>query len=231
MIDGSSVLALVTARGGSKGLPGKNIRPVGGRPLIDFTVAAARGAACVDRVVLSTDDDAIARAAQAAGCEVPFRRPAELAGDEAQSIDVVLHALDQLAPIDLVVLLQPTSPLRTAADIDAACERLVRSASPACVTVAAVEQSPYWMYRVDEHHHLLPLLSAPADATRRQDLPPVYTLNGAVYVARTDWLRRSRSFVTAETVAHVMPRERSLDIDTLDDFETFARHLARQQQP
>jgi N-acylneuraminate cytidylyltransferase len=228
VIEGLSVLALITARGGSKGLPGKNIRPVSGRPLIDFTVAAARAATCVDRVVLSTDDEAIAQAAQAGGCEVPFRRPAELAGDDTRSIDVVLHALDQLAPVNLVVLLQPTSPLRSAADIDAVCDQLVRSGAPACVSVAPAEQSPYWMYRLGHSQRLLPLLEAPAQATRRQDLPAVYALNGAVYAARTAWLRESRSFVTAETVAHVMPRERSIDIDTLDDFETFARLLARQ---
>ena len=130
MIDGLSVLALVPARGGSKGLPGKNIRPAAGRPLLDYTVAAARSSACIDRVVLSSDDEAIMRVARASGCEVPFRRPAALATDEATSIDVVLHALDQLPPHDLVVLLQPTSPLRTAADIDGACRLLLQHDAP-----------------------------------------------------------------------------------------------------
>ena len=154
-------------------------------------------------------------------------RPAALAGDDATSIDVVLHALDSLPAYDLVVLLQPTSPARAAADIDATCAALLQHDAPACVSVVLVEQSPYWMYRLGSRQQLQPLLEAPACATRRQDLPAAYLLNGAVYVARTDWLRRHRSFVGPETVAHVMPRERSIDIDTLEDFEDFARSLGR----
>jgi N-acylneuraminate cytidylyltransferase len=225
VIAGLSVLALITARGGSKGLPGKNIRLAGGRPLIHYTIDAARGARTVDRVVLSSDDDAIIAAARAAGCEVPFRRPAHLATDEATSIDVVLHALDALPSHDLVVLLQPTSPLRTGADIDAACARLAACDAPSCVSVTLAEHSPYWMYALDAGHRLQPLLRA-AQATRRQDLPPAWRLNGAVYVARTAWLRRTRAFVGAGSVALEMPAARSLDIDTLDDFEHFSRMLS-----
>lgn len=227
MIGGLSVLALIAARGGSKGLPGKNIRPVHGRPLIDFTIGAARAARCVDRVVLSTDDETIAAAALAGGCEVPFMRPAALADDEARSIDVVLDALDRLPPHDMVVLLQPTSPARTAADIDDACAQLVRHGAPSCVSVTLADESPYWMFRLDEAMRLAPLLPAPVAASRRQDLPPVYVLNGAVYAARTEWLRRTGGFVGEGTVAHVMPRERSIDIDTLADFEAFAAQSAR----
>jgi CMP-N,N'-diacetyllegionaminic acid synthase len=230
VIDGLSVLALITARGGSKGLPGKNIRPVNGRPLLAFTVDAARAAQCVDRVVLSSDDDAIMQAALDCGCEVPFRRPAPLADDEARSIDVVLHALDLLPAHDLVVLLQPTSPRRVAADIDDACRHLVDQGAPACVSVTLAAQSPYWMFRLTPQQQLAPVIDAPVEATRRQDLPAIYTLNGAVYAARTQWLRNSRAFLTSETVAHVMPPERSIDIDTLDDFEAFARHLSGDQR-
>lgn len=225
MIEGLSVLGLVTARGGSKGLPGKNIRPVEGRPLIDFTITAARAARCVDRLVLSTDDDEIARVALGCGCEVPFRRPAHLSTDTAASIDVVLHALDQLPPFDVVVLLQPTSPGRSADDIDAACARLAQSGAPSCVSVCLAEQSPYWMYRLDGSDRLRPLLDESAGAQRRQDLPPVYVLNGAIYAARPNWLRQHRRFVGDGTVAHVMPAARSIDIDSLDDLERFARSL------
>lgn len=227
MIDGLSVLALITARGGSKGLPGKNIRLAHDRPLIDYTIAAARTARSVDRVVLSTDDDAIASVAAECGCEVPFRRPAELASDEARSIDVVLHALDQLAAHDLVVLLQPTSPARTAWDIDEACRQLVSRGAPSCVSVTAASQSPYWMYRLEDEGRLHPLLELPVAASRRQDLPPVYVLNGAIYVARTDWLRVHGAFVGPGSVAHVMPPERSIDIDTLDDFDRFVSITSR----
>ena len=226
MIGSLSVLALITARGGSKGLPGKNIRPVRGRPLLAYTVDAARGATAVDRVVLSSDDEAIMKVARDCGCEVPFKRPAHLATDEAGSIDVVLHALDELPGHDLVILLQPTSPMRTPADIDAACKQLLESGAQACVSVALAEQSPYWMYRVSDSQHLQPLLELPAGATRRQDLPPVYTLNGAIYVARNEWLRRSRTFVTTQTVAYRMPVERSIDIDTMDDLDRFTRLIS-----
>ena len=223
MIGSFSVLALIPARGGSKGLPGKNILSVNGRPLLAWTVEAALGSRCVDRTVISSDDDAILQAARACGCEVPFRRPAALATDSATSIDVALHALDSLPEHDIVVLLQPTSPLRSAADIDSACERLVDPHVSSCVSVCPVEQSPYWMYRLGADAILEPLLETPGSAARRQDLPLVYTLNGAVYAARTKWLRQSRSFVGSGTVAHVMPRERSIDIDTRDDFEAFRK--------
>ncbi len=227
MIEGLSVLALITARGGSKGLPGKNIRLAHGRPLIDYTIAAARAARSVDRVVLSTDDDTIASVAIECGCEVPFRRPADLASDEARSIDVVLHALGKLAAHDLVVLLQPTSPARTAEDIDDACRQLVSRSAPSCVSVTAATQSPYWMYRLGDAGCLHPLLELPAAASRRQDLPPIYVLNGAIYAARTDWLRTHGAFVGPGTVAHIMPPERSIDIDTLEDFDRFVSITSR----
>jgi CMP-N,N'-diacetyllegionaminic acid synthase len=226
VIAGRSVLAVIPARGGSKGLPGKNILPVNGRPLLAWTVDAAQGARCIDRVVLSSDDDAIIAVARTLGCEAPFRRPAELATDTANSIDVVLHALDMLPGFDIVVLLQPTSPLRTAGDIEEACSRLVASGAPACVSVCLSEHSPYWMFLLDDNQTLTPLVETPAGVTRRQELPPVYVLNGAIYVADTAWLRKSRAFVTRDTVAHVMPAERSIDIDTDRDLDAFMRTLA-----
>jgi CMP-N,N'-diacetyllegionaminic acid synthase len=223
MIGGRSVLALIPARGGSKGLPRKNILPVCGRPLLEWSVVAAKTSRFIDRVVLSSDDEAIIAAARACGCEAPFRRPHELASDTTPTIDVVLHALDALPGYDVVVLLQPTSPLRTAADIDAACERFAASGASACVSVSPAEQNPHWMYRLGDNQLLLPIVETSVEATRRQDLPKVYVLNGAIYVADATWLRRTRTFLTKETVAHVMPAERSLDIDTESDFQTFKR--------
>jgi CMP-N,N'-diacetyllegionaminic acid synthase len=222
MIGARKVMALIPARGGSKGLPRKNVLPVNGRPLLAFSVDAARGSRFVDRVVVSSDDDEIIAAALASGAEAPFHRPVPLASDTATSIDVALHALDQLPDCDMLVLLQPTSPARTAADIDAAFARLAAADAPACVSVSLVEQSPYWMYRLDDGGALHALLE-PAAHTRRQDLPPVYALNGAIYIADAAWLRRTRSFVTPETVAYVMPASRSLDIDTAADLEAFRK--------
>lgn len=211
-----AVLGLITARGGSRGLPGKNVLPLAGKPLIAWTIEAARAAARVDRVVLSTDDPTIADVARSHGCDVPFQRPQDLATDTAGSIDVVLHALDALPGHGVIVLLQPTSPLRAPADIDATLAPVLDGSAPACVSVTEAEQPPHWMYSLDAGRRLRPLLPK-TGATRRQDLPATYVLNGAVYAADASWLRGTRSFVTAETVAHVMPPERSVDIDTALD--------------
>jgi len=213
MIAGLSVLALIPARGGSKGVPRKNIREVGGRPLIAWTIEAAQRSAYIDRVVLSSEDPEIIETARRWGCEIPFARPAELAEDHTPGIDPVLHALSLLPGYDLVVLLQPTSPMRTTEDIDRCIERCVEEGKNACVSVTESAKSPYWMYRMRTDDTLAPILE-PTQGQRRQDLPVVYALNGAVYVARVPWLTENRTFVTPETVAYVMPPERSLDIDT-----------------
>ena len=213
MIEGRRVLGLVPARGGSRGVPGKNIVPLGGRPLIAWTAAAAAGSAWLDRVVLSSDDPTILAAGRDAGLEVPFTRPADLARDDTPAMDVVLHALDALdEPFDLLVLLQPTSPLRTAADIDACIERVVAGA-PCCVSVTEPSHSPAWMFTLgggDRLDRLIPEMALPA---RRQELPPVFALNGAVYVAEVSWLRRTRSFIADGTVGYAMPADRSVDLD------------------
>jgi N-acylneuraminate cytidylyltransferase len=221
----NKVLGLIPARGGSKGLPRKNVLNAGGKPLIAWTIEAARQSEVVGHTILSSDDDEIMKVAAAWGCSVPFRRPDELASDTASTMDVVMHALDQFPECEYVVLLQPTSPLRSAADINAAFGLMVESGAPSCVSVCEVDQSPYWMYRLGPEGKLAAVLQTPEGVTRRQDLPPIFTLNGAIYIARTDWLRRTGSFVNAETVGYRMPRERSIDIDTRDDFEVF-RNIA-----
>lgn len=219
MIGGEAVLAIITARGGSKGLPRKNLRNLGGRPLIAWSIRAAKLSNFVDRVVLSSEDEEIMRAARDLGCEVPFVRPAELATDEAPGIAPVIHALDSLPGYPWVVLLQPTSPLRRAEDIDACIRACADLRAPACVSVTLASDNPYWMYTFDDARRLRPLLGAERPPERRQDLPASYVLNGAVYVARSEWLLKSKDFLGASTVAHVMPPERSVDIDDQRDFE------------
>jgi CMP-N,N'-diacetyllegionaminic acid synthase len=221
MIRGKSVLAIITARGGSKGVPRKNIRTVGGKPLIAHTIDAARAAACVDRLVLSTDDAEIANAAARLGCEVPFMRAPDLATDTASSNDVILDALARCPGYDYFVLLQPTSPLRTAADIDACAEACVATGAPVCVSVTEVRESPFWMYRLGADRVLAPILP-PVAATRRQDLETLYALNGAVYFADCAWYIANKTFLGPSTTAHVMPAERSVDLDTEADFAYLA---------
>jgi N-acylneuraminate cytidylyltransferase len=187
--------------------------------LIAWTIAAGQASRYIDRLVLSSDDEAIICTAREHGCEAPFKRDANLSGDNKPSIDVVLDAVARCPGYDWIVLLQPTSPLRNAEDIDYALELCIERGAPACVSVTEAEQSPYWMYSLQDGR-LKPLLSAPA-VTRRQDLPPVYVLNGAVYVARVPWLVQNPGFLAAETVAYLMPATRSLDIDTEQDIRTF----------
>ena len=210
------VLALIPARGGSRGVTNKNVRVVGGRPLIAWTIRAARDAAGIDRVLVSTDDEAIASASRDAHAEVPFMRPAALATDDSAVVDTVVHALHALRLVDgyqpdLVMLLQPTSPLRTSADIDAAIDMQRRTRATAVVSVTAVTQHPGWMRRLDADGRLI---DAAAPAPQRQGLEPLVILNGAIYLVDTAHLLAARSFYAESTMAYVMPAERSLDIDT-----------------
>lgn len=230
MIAGKTVLAVIPARGGSKGVPRKNIRLFAGKPLLAWTIEAARASNYIDRLIVSSDDAEIIAAAVACGCEAPFVRPAALARDDTPGIDPVLHAIREVPGYDYVVLLQPTSPLRTAQDIDHCLERCHGGRVPACVSVAEVEKSPFWMHTLDEQGYLHPLIDDERASWPRQLLPKVYALNGAVYVAESRWLQATGTFVTSETVSYVMPKERSLDIDTEADCAYFAYHLASRQK-
>ncbi len=214
MIQGKTVLAVIPARGGSKGVPRKNIRVLAGRTLLEWTWRAAQGSRFLDRTILSSEDPEIIATMRSFGGEVPFVRPAELAQDNTPGIDPLLHALRTLPETyDLVVLLQPTCPLRTAADIDGAIQECVDRNAPACVSVGPVEKSPHWIFQMDSGARLIPLLPNADLTSRRQDLPDYVSLNGAVYVARPDWIIRTRRFETPETVAFRMSRENSMDID------------------
>ena len=213
MIDDKSVLAVILARGGSKGLPRKNVLDCAGKPLIAWTIEAGQAACYVDRLILSSDDDEIMRIAEDYGCEVPFQRPSELAQDDSTSMEALLHALGQLPEYDYVVLLQPTSPFRIAEDIDACIEKMHKEKAPACVSVTKTDKPPEWMYTLQSRDRLAPVLPKKDRVTRRQEAKPTYVLNGAVYVADTSWLYEHKSFLRKETMAYVMPSERAVDID------------------
>ncbi|MCP5437384.1 MAG: acylneuraminate cytidylyltransferase family protein [Chromatiaceae bacterium] len=225
MIDGLRVLAVVPARGGSKGLPRKNVLDLAGRPLITWTLAAARDSQYVDRCVVSTDDVEIAEVSRAHGGDVPFMRPAELAHDSADTFGAIRHAIEQLPGFDIVLILQPTSPLRTDADIDGTLVQMQAHAAPACVSVMEPAKSPYWCYRVNDDNRLVPLLDPAYSRMRRQDLPQTFALNGAVYAARVDWLLQHQNCLSEQTVAYAMPAERSVDIDTAFDLRLAELYL------
>ncbi|UWR35722.1 acylneuraminate cytidylyltransferase family protein (plasmid) [Sulfitobacter sp. W027] len=224
----SDVLAVITARGGSKGLPRKNVRPLGGLPLIAWTVRAALEASCVARVLVSTDDEEIAKAARDAGAEVPFMRPAELASDTAGSVEVLEHALEASGAHSVALLLQPTSPLRHAGHIDAAFAQMQAACAPGCVSVAPAPKPPWLMYSFKEGGQLKPFLQMPTGITRRQDFPPAYVLNGALYFVRSDVFANERSFMVTGTIGYEMSSQDSVDIDTLEDFVLAERLLSHQ---
>lgn len=213
MISKRSVLGLIPARGGSKGIKRKNLIPLGEKPLIAWTIDSAKKSGYLDQLIVSSDDDEIIEVARHYGCDAPFRRSSQLSTDKTPSMDVVRDALIRCPGFDYVVLLQPTSPLRTAQDIDRALECCVSSRAPACVSVCSVSENPHWMYTMGADQSLVPFLAS-AVPVRRQDLPKMFSLNGAIYIAETDWAVRSKSFVGPNTVGFEMPVERSVDIDT-----------------
>ena len=214
-----SVIALIPARGGSKGIPRKNLAPLAGKPLIAWTIEAALGSKNVRRVIVSTDDPEIAKVARQHGAEVPFLRPPDLAADEAGALGVALHALDWLGENageepEYLLLLQPTSPLRMTADIDAAIDLARTRGADAVLGVCEAEPHPFLARRVDESGVLSDFIPLAEKPVRRQDFPEAYVLNGALYLNRSASLRASRTFQPPGALALVMPRERSLDIDT-----------------
>jgi CMP-N,N'-diacetyllegionaminic acid synthase len=222
MINGKKVLAIIPARGGSKGIPRKNIKLLAGKPLIAWTIEEAKKSKYIDRLILSSEDAEIINVAKERGCEVPFVRPVELAKDDTPGIEPVLHAMNSLkVKYDYIVLLQPTSPMRLVADIDGCIEACIISKAPSCVSVTEVSQHPHWMYTIGTTGYLSPFIGQTHKTYCRQDLPQVYFLNGAVYVSESNVLEDCRSFVTTETKAYVMSKERSLDIDDDVDLKLF----------
>lgn len=231
MFSGLRILGLVPARGGSKGLPGKNIAPLAGRPLIAYTLEAARASRHLDRCVVSTDCEAIARVCRECGGDVPFLRPPELARDDTPTMPVVLHALAALGePYDAVLLLQPTSPLRTPADIDAAIEML--AADPSADSVISVvrvgDRHPSRMKTIRDGLLIDPPFVERFEGQRRQDLEEFYVRNGSIYLTRTSVLRDQQSFKGHRCLAFVMPEERSVNIDERVDL-LLAAVLLREQ--
>lgn len=221
-------LAVIPARGGSKGVPRKNIRDLAGKPLIAWTIEEARKSKYITRVILSSEDEEIIKVAKNYGCEVPFVRPQELAADDTPGINPVLHAIEQCPGYDYVVLLQPTSPLRTVKDIDGAIEHLLVNRAKFSVSVVEPSQNPYWMYELNKNEMIKPLLEGKNNAIRRQELPKVFSLNGAIYIANVNLLKATKSFLTDETIGFQMSPKHSQDIDTELDFsicELIKKHL------
>ncbi len=217
-------LGLIPARGGSKEVPRKNIRPLAGKPLIVYTIEAALQSQHRLRVVVSTDDQAIAETARAAGADAPFLRPPELARDETPMLPVLQHAIKYLKQEEgyypnMVILLQPTSPLRTTEHIDQAIELFLETRANSVVSLCKVEHSPYWMKIIDVEGRVSSFVKSNKEYIRRQDLPKVYRLNGAIFVTEPDIIMNEGRVLGDDTRAYIMEPEDSIDVDTELDFE------------
>jgi CMP-N,N'-diacetyllegionaminic acid synthase len=221
----AKVLAVIPARGGSKGLPGKNIRPFAGLPLIAHSILCAKMCPGVSRVIVSTDSDAIAARALEYGAEVPFRRPAELAGDTAAMWPVIKHALNESETVfkesyDAVVLLDPTSPARLPTDIAAALSTLASDDQcDGVIGVSEPEFSPYWHCVVEENGYMRDLFPTAKMFERRQDVPTAYCINASLYVWTRSLVLESDNWRSGRLRMHIVPAIRAIHIDELHQFE------------
>ncbi len=225
------VLGLIPARGGSKGIPRKNIRLLGGKPLLQYTIEAAHSARLLDRAVLSTDDPEIAEVGRRCGIEVPFERPAELAGDATPTLPVVQHALRWLEArgetFDAICILQPTSPLRSLGVIDGCIELLERERVDTVMTVLPVpaEHNPHWVFFRNPEGLLHLATGERAPIPRRQDLPPAFHREGSVYVTRRDVVLVGEAILGERVMGYPLDPERSVNLDDRKDWERAERLL------
>ncbi len=217
------ILGVVPARGGSKGILRKNIRPLAGQPLIAYTIRAACDCRLIAEVVVSTDDEETREIALALGAQAPFLRPAELAGDTALAIPTIQHAVREMEvlrkrPYDFVVMLQPTTPLRTAEDLTSSLTQLIESNADGIISVVSVDNWHPMKMKKFVGDRLLDYEKPPVENPPRQILPPVYMVNGAIYATRRDVLMEGNTFQGKYCLGYAMPAERSVNIDGELDF-------------
>ena len=213
------ILAIIPDRGGSKGVPDKNIKPIGNKPLIAWTVGNALKAKGIDRVIVTTDSPEIAQISKNFGAEVPFLRPQEIARDDTPGIVPIIHATQWLIDhedylADFVVCLQPTSPFRSGEDIDQAIDLAKEKEADSVVSITLLDHNPNWMLYMDGEGRLADFIPGGTSVKSRQEMEPVYELNGAIYLIRTKILLEQKTFFIDNVYGYIMPRERSIDIDT-----------------
>lgn len=222
MFNDKTILAIIPARGGSKSVPGKNLRMFNGKSLLAHAIETALSSTLIDKVIVSSEDEEILSHARAINPAVPFLRPHELAQDDSKTSDVVLHALENFPNYDYMMLLQVTSPLRCLIDINECLKFCLQNKANACASVTQTNKSPHWMFTIEEDKQTLTPIMNQAKFPlphRRQLCQRFYILNGAIYIAQSAWFIQRKTFINEETIAYVMPQERSLDIDTEFDFK------------
>jgi len=227
------MLAIIPARGGSKGLPRKNILPLLEKPLIGYTIDAALKSDFVSRVIVSTDDSEIAEIASRLGAEIPFMRPVELAQDASSAIDVYVYTIDRLqeqakTAIHEFMVLQPTSPLRTCEDIDRAVEIFRDTQADSVISVTESAHPPVWAKKISPEGILTEYFPEYASNKNRQEIESAYMPNGAIFIFKYALLKEFRHYYSDKTYPYIMPARRSVDIDTQLDFD-FAEFLLRQE--
>ncbi len=223
MIDNKKILAVIPARGGSKRLLRKNVLDLGGKPLIGWTINAALRCTYIDRVIVSTEDSEIAKIATVFGADIPFLRPKKMAEDDTSTVDLVLGLLDKVEEknsyYDYIIVLQPTSPLRTTEHIEAAFEQLIKYNQSAIVSVCHTEHHPFWCNTLNKDRSMSSFLQNDMHNVRSQNLPDYYRLNGAIYICDINKLKTEKTFLLSrDCMAFIMENKSSIDIDTIDDF-------------
>ena len=228
MFDNRKILAIIPARGGSKGIPHKNIIDLCGKPLISYTIEAGLKSKYIDYLMVSTDDEEIADISRSFGAEIPFLRPAELASDTSKTINAILHAIRSLEPMgktfDSLVLLQPTQPLRTTDDIDSAIKKYYENGEESLVSVSEVDDHPI-LIRTIEDDRLKNLLSG-SSTCRRQDMPRYYRINGCIYINSIKDIGETTSF-NDNRVPFIMEKDHSVDIDEICDLQMAEYYIKR----
>ncbi len=226
------ILFLITARGGSKGVPQKNIREIAGLPLIAYKIISAQKCGYDGRIIVSTDDTEIAEIARNYGAEVPFIRPDYLASDTASSLDVVEHALNWLdnndeRTYDYICLLEPSSPFASPIDLHNALEIIINNNADTLLGMKEVDVSKKFIWSLDDNGGLSNFYKAiyADNKIRRQDQKPEYTMNGCMYIARTSYFRENKSFHSINSLPYIMPEEKSTEIDDLNQYN-YAKYCA-----
>lgn len=216
-----NICTIITARGGSKGIPRKNIKPLNGKPIIAYSIEPSLNCDLINNTYVTTEDEEISEVSKKIGAEV-IDRPKELAEDTSSSVDVVLHSLEYLEEQgnlpDFFILLQPTSPLRTQKDIENAIELFIENDCDALISVCELDHSSMLSLSL-ENDFLVPNCSETFLKTRRQELPTYYSPNGAIYITTPESLRKTKTFYPKRTIPYIMSKERSVDLDTPFDLK------------
>lgn len=224
MYKNKRILALVPARSGSKRLPGKNTLIFNGKPLLAWSIEHAKRSQFIDLIVVSTDSKKIAKTAKKFNAEAPFLRPKKISGTSSKTVDVIFHAVDFLNSkglfFDYIILLQPTSPLRAEYDIDEAIKLFFNKKAQSVISVCKVEHNPSWSATLTKSLSMKNFINTNILYKRKHGLPGFYRINGSIYFSSVNYLRKNKGFLGDGTIAYLMPKERSIDIDDEIDFMT-----------